>query len=370
LSPIKLCDTGLVYRNPMPHLRSIHAYFGSVAIVSGKEMVAAFDLGSAFEAADVHTHVARSTDGGKSWTQPEPMWPLDAECRKSSTCRISAMGDGELVGFGALFDRSKADEGLGNSATQGFVPTEMMITRSSDGGRTWQGPTIFEPPIVGPAFEVCATIRAINSDKWVVPSSTWPDWDGNAPSGRKAIMFVSHDRGVTWPESVDIMDRWSEGIVHWEVKLVKLADGRLLSVAWAHDLASGRDLPVQYALSGDEGASFSPPRSTELIGQTCTPFALSDGRIVCAYRRTDKPGLWAQLAHLDGDKWVNDSETRLWGAPTHLGDGKAENAVEQMSKLRFGFPCGVVLDGLEVFFVCWCYEDCVSNIRWFRIKMK
>lgn len=370
MSAITGKDTGLVYRNPKPHVRSEHAFFGSVAVLSATEMVAAFDMGSAFEAIDVHPHVARSTDGGETWTLEGPMWPKDPACRKSSTCRISVMPDGELVGIGALWDRSRRDEGLANSKTHGFVPTELMLMRSSDGGRTWEGPTVFEPPLVGPSFEICATVQALDENRWVIPCATWCGWDGDAASGMKAILLVSRDRGRTWSEYVDVMDRWGEGIIHWESKLARLADGRLLSVAWAHNLETGEDLPNQYAISDDSGESFSAPCSTGILGQTCTPFALPGGRILCAYRRADKPGLWAQLAHLAGDEWVNDEETPLWGARSAglLADD-AKSAVQNMSALRFGFPCGTVLADGDVYFVFWCYEQCVSNIRWFRLTL-
>lgn len=370
MSQIEVKGTGLVYRNPMPHVRSEHTFFGSVAVLSANEMVAAFDMGSAFEAIDVHPHVARSTDGGRTWTLEGPMWPKDAECRKSSTCRISVMPDGELVGIGALWDRSKRNEGLTSADTHGFVPTELMLTRSSDGGRTWEGPTVFEPPLVGPSFEICATVQALDENKWVIPCATWRGWDGDVASGMKAILLVSRDRGRTWSEYVDVMNRWDEQIIHWESKLVQLVDGRLLSVAWAHNLARGEDLPNQYVISEDGGESFSAPGSTGILGQTCTPFALSDGRILCVYRGAERPGLWAQLAHLEGDRWVNDEETPLWGARSAglLGDA-VKDAVENMNALRFGFPCGSVLSDGDVYFVFWCFEECVSNIRWFRLSV-
>ena len=355
----------------MPHLRSEHAYFGSVAALSEKEMVAAFDLGSAFEAVDVHPHVARSTDGGRTWTLEGPMWAKDPECRTSSTCRISVMPNGELVGVGALWDRSNREVGLTHPETHGFVPTELMLTRSSDGGRTWQGPTVFEPPLVGPAFEICATVQSLHNGTWAIPCATWRGWNGDAPSGMKAVLLVSHDQGRTWPKYVDVFDRWADQIVHWESKLVRLADGRLLSVAWAHDMKTGKDLPNQYATSRDGGKSFGPPRSTGLAGQTCTPFALADGRILCVYRRGDQPGLWAQLAHLDGDEWVNDSEAPLWGTRSSgLQGDDDKDAVQNMSNLRFGFPCGALLPDGDVYFVFWCYEDYVSNIRWFRLRVE
>ena len=368
MADINIKGTGLVHRNPMPHLRSEHAFFGSVAALSDSEMVAAFDLGSAFVAVDVHPHHARSTDGGETWTLEGPLWPRSRHPHTSATCRISLMPNGELIGIGALFDRSNPDVGLTNHENHGFVPTELMLMRSGDNGHTWQGPTILEPPLIGPAFEIGATLQALDDDTWAIPCATWKGWDGQAPSGMKAVLLISHDQGHTWPEYTDVMDRWAEEIIHWESKLVRLADGRLLSVAWAHNLKTAQDLPNQYVLSSDHGRTFSPPRSTGIMGQTCTPFALPDGRLLCVYRRCDRPGLWAQLAHLDGDRWINDSETPLWGTTAEgLKRDDSKNAVQNMSILRFGFPCGLVLPGGDVYFVFWCYEECVSNIRWFRL---
>ena len=370
MSAIDILSTGLVYRNPAPHLVSRHAYFGSLAVLSDTEMLAAFDLGSAFEAVDCHPYLARSTDAGVSWSLEQPLWPIDASRRRSATCRISVMPDGELVGIGARFDRSNPNVGLSNPDTGGLVPTELLLTRSTDGGRSWNTPDTVTPPLVGPAFEICATVTELAPDRWVLPTATWLSWNGDAPSGMKSLLLVSPDRGQTWPEFVVLMDRWNERVVHWESKIVALQDGRLLAVAWAHSVATGKDLPNQFALSTDLGRSFSPPRSTRIRGQTCTPFVLPDGRILCIYRRTDLPGLWAQLARLDGDDWVNLDETPLWGEQSPaLRNNHAASPLAKTSNLRFGFPCGAVLPNGDAFFVFWCYEDCVSNIRYFRLRV-
>ena len=42
--------TGLIYRNPIPHVKSIHAYFPSVAVNKYGGMLATLVLGEAFEA--------------------------------------------------------------------------------------------------------------------------------------------------------------------------------------------------------------------------------------------------------------------------------------------------------------------------------
>ena len=42
--------TGIIYRNPHPHLKSIHAYFPSVAVLGNGDLLATMVLGEAFEA--------------------------------------------------------------------------------------------------------------------------------------------------------------------------------------------------------------------------------------------------------------------------------------------------------------------------------
>jgi hypothetical protein len=183
------------------------------------------------------------------------------------------------------------------------------------------------------------------------------------------LALVSHDRGATWPEYVEVMRDPEQHIVFWESKIVELADDRLLAVAWAYDRAVARDRPNQYAISQDGGKTWSAPKSTGLQGQTMTPFVLTDGRILSIYRRTDEPGLWANLSHLEGEAWVNDSSLGLWGTGASGLTGASENMVENFQVLRFGAPCITALPDGTLFVAFWGYEDCVSNIRWFKLRI-
>lgn len=54
--------TGVLHRNPKPHVKSIHAYFPSVVVMPDGELAATLVLGEAFEATNLHTHFARSSD--------------------------------------------------------------------------------------------------------------------------------------------------------------------------------------------------------------------------------------------------------------------------------------------------------------------
>jgi hypothetical protein len=158
-------------------------------------------------------------------------------------------------------------------------------------------------------------------------------------------------------------------VLYWESKIVEFADGRLLAAAWAYDRVAAIDQPNQYAISHDGGRSWSPPKSTGLQGQTLTPFLLDDERVLCVYRRMDETGLWANLSHLEGDAWVNDACAPLWGARTTGLTSTSDNMVENFHVLRFGAPCITQLHDGTIFVAFWCYEDCVCNIRWFKLKI-
>jgi sialidase-1 len=364
-----MIETGLIYRNPKPHLYSRQAAFPALALLPNGEMLASFAIGSGFEAADQHTELARSRDGGRTWELEGAVFNERTDRPTSANVRISRMPDGELVAMGVRADRSRAGEGLTNPETQGFVATELILLRSRDDGHTWQGPVVVEPPLVGPAFELCSPVVPLSDGRWLWPTSTWKSWDGDAPNGMKAIALVSHDRGATWPEYVDVMNGAGEELIFWEQKIVDLADGRLLAVCWTHDLRAGADRPVQYAISGDGGRSFGAPRSTGLHGQTSTPIVLGDGRLVCVYRRTDKRGLWAAYARIEGDEWLGEGELALWGyeqeSVANMVGG--ENLSRAFTTLKFGLPAGLVLPDGQVFAAFWCVEDCIYNIRWFRL---
>jgi hypothetical protein len=209
----------------------------------------------------------------------------------------------------------------------------------------------------------------LRDGRWILPTSTWQGWGGHCPDEIRTVALVSHDQGRTWPEYRIVMAEPPGEVHFWESKVVELRDGRLLAAAWAYDAVAAKDRPNQYALSHDGGATWSRPASTGLIGQTLTPFVLEGDRVLCVYRRMDRSGLWADLAHLDGDRWVNDADAALWGSQAARLTGTSENMSQNFAVLRFGAPCVTrLLDG-TLFVAFWCYEDCVSVVRWFKIRV-
>jgi sialidase-1 len=362
--------TGVLFKNPKPHVKSIHAYFPSVAALPDGRLVVTYVLAEAFEAVNARMHAARSDDGGQTWQAGAAICPGAAGRLTSEFGKMSVAPDGELIANLVHHDRSAhPDEGLTN-ANMGFVPTEVLITRSADGGRTWSGPARVEPPLVGPVFELCSPVTFLRDGRWLLPTSTWMDWDGNLPNGNRMVAFVSSDRGHSWPRYLDVMHSPDDNLIFWESKIVELSDGRLLAVAWCHDRQANADRPNQYAISRDGGATWSPPQSTELLGQTLTPCRLPDDRVLSVYRRMDQPGLWAVVSRLEGDRWVNEGWQALWGHRSAEGQTAREDSmVETFHGLKFGAPSAICLPNGDLFVVFWCYEQNISIIRWFRFSV-
>lgn len=367
---IRPLKTGILYQNPRPHVRSIHAYFPSVVTVPGGGMLATVVLGEAFESTDLHTHLVRSTDNGEAWELQGPIYPGTPERLTTDACRLTALADGELVALMFRHDRAAhPDQGLSNPENMGFVPTELLLLRSRDAGHSWTEPEGLIPPLVGPSFELCCPIVPLSDGRWVLPTSTWRGWDGDCPDGMRMVALISRDRGRTWPEHWEVMRDPRQQIVYWESKIVELPGRELLAVAWAYDEAAGRDLPNQYALSTDGGETWSPPRSTGLLGQTLTPFVLDDGRVLCVYRRMDEPGLWANVSRLDGGEWINVGSQPLWGAGVSGLTSTSGDMVANFHALRFGAPCLTTAADGTIFVAFWCYEECISVIRWFKLAI-
>jgi hypothetical protein len=359
-------DTGLIYRNPKPHLWAIHTWHPSLVVLSGRELLTTFDIAQAVEAFDYHTVLCRSADAGRNWSAPEPLLtePTPNTTHSLRTCRLH---DGSLMAFGAQWHR-RPGEGLTNRANLGFLPTDLIITRSRDAGRAWEPHRVVQPPLVGPSFEVCHPVVELSDGRLLWPTSTWKGWDGEAPNGMKCVALVSRDGSRTWPEYLDVMDDYAQGIINWEVSLREMPDGRLLAVTWSFHEPSGHTRPTRYTVSGD-GRRFSAPRPTGFLAQTCKILPVGGDRVLCLYRRDDQPGLWATLAEMNDGAWTNLDEAPLWRGAGSGMTGQASRS-DKLGDLRFGYPSPVLLPDGTVLVAFWCREKDVNNIRWIHLGLK
>ena len=372
MSLITIVDSGIVYRNPMPHLRSRHAYFPTVVQLENEELLVGMDIGSAFEAVDVRSHVCRSDDGGKTWSEPQQSFhPDESQHPVSTSCRIGKLADGSLIGWGALFDRSRTEVGLANTDNEGFCRTDNITIRSVDGGHSWSEPQPVKLPNDWPYFEICAPPFQVNAQRLLVVTRPFFSWDGEvSPWGQDGMAFLSDDLGESWSKMVPTFGGSGDQLSANEQALARLSDGRLISLCWTIDHRTGKSVANRIAYSEDDGSTFLGERPTPLQGETCRPLALEGNRLLVVYRRTDKKGFWSQLAQLDGEQWTPLADQLLWGGEVTSQRTDIESKLGQLSTLKFGCPAILQLQDGDAFVVFWCVEDGVSVIRWFRLQVE
>ena len=198
--------TGLIYRNPAPHLKSIHAYFPSVVVLPEGEMIATMVLGEAFEALNLRTCLARSVNNGESWSLEGPLCRGNESRLTSDFARISLLPGGEPIILMARMDRTGCPgEGLSNPETSGFAPTGFLLFRTNDSGRTWSGPAAIVSPLGDVPLELCSPVIPLRDGRCVIPTSPWKTWDGGDSGVSGMITLISHDRCETWPEYGEVM---------------------------------------------------------------------------------------------------------------------------------------------------------------------
>lgn len=357
-------NTGLVYKNEIPHVYSRHAAHPSVTVLNNNEMLATAVIGQAFESADTRAYLFRSVNKGETWTSEGRLFYETSES-ESDLGRISTAPNGDLIAVYFKHDRSRKDQGYTNPDNMGFTETKIYLTKSFDGGLSWMKPWLIEPPLIGPAFESHSAVIFLSDGRWILPTSTWRGWDGYCPNGMKVVAFVSYDEGATWPEYIDVMDDSKDGIIYFESSLCELPDNRLICAAWGYNERNGLDIMNQYVISSD-GKAFGKRRSTGLIGQTMATISLGDGRLLSVYRRMDKQGFWANLSRIEGDEWINETELPLWGTLEHDLVHTGKNMSSNFSRLKFGAPRLIRIEDI-IFVAFWCYEDFQGVIRWFKL---
>jgi len=367
---MKILDSGLIYRNPVPHLRSVQAYFPSIDKISDKEFIGTIVLGEAFESLNLHSYFVYSNDGGRHWELGRRVCGDVKGKVMSDACRLKVLDNKEILIFLVKHDRTNyRDKGLTNEETLGFVPTLLYTMHSKDKGKLWGKPVKIKPPLIGPCFELCSPPVQINNGDVLIPTSTWCGWDGYCPGGMRAIALISHDNGKTWTEYSDVMKDAAGRIIFWESKIIQLYNGKLVAVAWAYDKCRQKDLPNHYAISYDYGKTWGRSLSTHIHGQTPAILPIYQDEILLVYRRIDKSGLWANMCNIKDGKWINKEEFPLWGYNMHGLVRKSKNMAINFQGLRFGAPCLLKINDDTVMVAFWCYEDFVSNIRWIRIKI-
>lgn len=376
MARLTVLDSGILFINPDPSRYHVFASHAHPVQLSAMEFVSTYQRGSAIYAADVNIALARSTDGGRTWTHERFLRPPGADDRSYSYHDgfLTHLDDGTLVVLAFRVDRTDPERPI-FGPTGGMVAIESVLLFSQDGGRSWSAPQVVVLPagvIVTPANPIVE----LADGRWLATFDQWHGFDEPGPYQPRMLAIVSSDRGRSWGEPSVLADGNAAGIGYWHGKTITLANGQLYSTFWTADLtdpvAGPRDLPMHHAFGDPTGQVWSVPTPTTVPAQTHWPAELPGGRLAAIYTRRDveRPGFIVVLSEDGGRTWDLDKQVQLWDATgwTHLGISAPEVYPHSHDTIAFGAPTLLTtLDG-DLYASWWCTYASITHIRWARLR--
>lgn len=366
INKFTVIGAGVIYRQET----GLQGYYARVVRLSEKEFVSSFVASTLHEGPDCHPVIARSLDAGKTWTVEGPVdRHRPAQFPPTETGFISRDSDGSLMCLGARWKANPAnpDEGLIHPLTVGMKENDVVLRRSSDGGRAWtEGQTI--PKQLDCPFEVPTGMAALDDGTNMMSFGTWKKWDGSLPYGHSVRLVKSKDRCRTFGKPVTIFHDTTDKFGFWEGRVVQAGGNRLIATCWAHDWSTDDDVPNHYAISCDRGETWTEPKESSAKGQTGWPLWLGDDTLLFVYNHRRPPvGVKAQIVKLAGAKWVTLFDDMVWSP-----ENKAVSTISKdnyaVTNFQFGQPSAIPLDGNKIMVVYWCVVDKRAGINYTIIE--
>lgn len=319
---------------------------------------------------DFVVSLSRSVDGGLTWSNPAAVWPglIDKTAIYGS---LSRGADGHLYLFGARTPIDVPGELFWSDATHGFKQNEMYWSVSRDEGKTWSDPKGIPMPIPGTA-EAPGAMCVTKAGTWLVVYAPYNTMDPAFQVERNQVIVMrSTDQGKSWSHSKMIQwdDKEIGGAEAW---CVELSDGRLLGSTWAVNHAkSPRLLPNAYAISHDQGKTWSKTASTDIFGHTTVLAPYTDGRAIFGYvqRLPDSSGIGLAIVRPTDTDFGIESNELIFRVekPTQSGDAPDDNT---WSDFNFGEPSITLLPDNKVLVTHWQITPKFSGTRYILLQMK
>ncbi len=280
--------------------------------------------------ADIDVGFMRSQDDGETWSPMKTLLDYDVNEPDSSG---NGVGDPAILvdaKTGTLFVValwSKGPRAWAGSGP-GLTPEEtgqLVLTKSTDDGRTWSKPESITPQVKDPAWRLCFNGPGSGiqlRDGSLVFAAQYKGAD-NVPH---SCFIASTDQGATWKISPAAIPG---GPPTSEAQIAELSDGALL-LSMRDESRSGKRAWARWEWNGSllQGR-WSKPWS-DVTDPTCMASLLRHPKGILLFSNPDHPSrrnnLTLRASHDDGRTWsagrLLDPESSMYSCMTVLRDGR------------------------------------------------
>ncbi len=354
---MKILQSSIIYENPLPQLESKQSFFPYLCECKDGSLLATTAIGQAFESVDSHTYACRSTDGGKTWSAPQPLYNVNGQaCPITDYAKPVCLPDGRLVLMGYAYLRESDRLPIGNPETGGQLDDILFYAVSEDNGVSWSDMQPMDCAW-GPHVEASAPITLLQDGSWITPITGFPKWDGTHTGPVCGRALRSYDGGKTWNDDAVCMD-FGGPIACYEQRMCQLADGTIIDIGWNENLETGERFQNHYTYSTDNGKTFSKPIPTGILGQASSVCAIGGQKLLALHairRDTHRPGIYACVVDFSNREWNIVEQKLLWEPPTPVT--KDTKMAEIFSFLKFGQPGANLLADGTIMMTHWYAEQ-------------
>jgi hypothetical protein len=293
-SPLAVADNQkfTVSLDEYPGMKSANprGWYNSVAnVVAAKDgaLVAVYRLSDYHTALETYIMVARSADGGRTWTGHRVIAKANVWETQSAWIapQMSILRDGRIVIISDLGQRHPGQDWPMLSSWQ--QPNRGMSNHlfwSTDHGRTWSDPQKIddvggEPSYIEELSDGTLAFTRTSSAKTDLlknPPMPWGD------IYYRSEVVLSRDGGKTWGESAWLADSPFHG--DCEVGLADLGEGNVLAATRIGFGLSRFGNPSRLVRSSDHGRTWSEPTLAPFYGHRIHLGRLQSGKILATYR--------------------------------------------------------------------------------------
>ena len=360
--------------------RAFATFPAFVALADGS-LLATYSIGSGKDTDDLTVELRRSSDGGRTWSEPVTPFETTLEGRRGSlkAAPITVL-DGDHLIVAALWIDREAFPGqpLFNPVTEGCLPMAIVLAESTDAGRTWtpwrlvRMPDDVGPPSLTNAILRLADGRLILSIETNKPYLDWSPWF------QRVVHLRSSDGGRTWSAPETVCADPTGRIANWDQRGAIAPGGELVTFTWMYDFTTASYLTIRRRISPDGIAPLGPPDDLGFADQPGHPAILPDGRVVLAW--VDRFGTgtirarWSATidAPFEPSTEVELHRPETVRAPAAHGDGSTAtgDALVDMGTWSYGLAYAEALPDGDVGVVhSAAGPGGGTDVRWVRLRL-